>query len=219
MAIHPTTTARGKVERSNEQWLAALRSAQPPHDALEDLSWFLRRGLGKALTRSHPLNESDLDDFTQEAVLRVLERLDTFRGDSRFTTWAMAVSIRVALSELRRRHHREVSLQQLDDDFNTPLESAAPDSADPQGALDREHLLESLRRAIQTHLTPRQRAVILGELAGVPPQKLVQQLDTNPNALYKLHHDARRKLRQALREAGFSDEDVRTSVQTASTFS
>ena len=58
-------------------------------------------------------------------------------------------------------------------------------------------------------LENRQRAAVLGELAGMPTAVLAEQLDTNTNALYKLHHDARLRLRVALEERGFSETDVR----------
>ena len=59
-------------------------------------------------------------------------------------------------------------------------------------------------------------AAILGELAGMPCARLAEELGTNPNALYKLHHDARKRLRQALLDRGFGEEDVRSIVGEAS---
>ena len=75
---------------------------------------------------------------------------------------------------------------------------------------------QALRDAIERDLTPRQRAAVLGELAGMPTAVLAEQLGTNANALYKLHHDARLRLRAALEERGFSAQDVRSLIDTRS---
>ena len=54
-----------------------------------------------------------LEDVVQDALVRILERLPQFEGRSRFLTWAMSVAIRVAMSELRRRKWKDVSLDQV----------------------------------------------------------------------------------------------------------
>ena len=89
-------------------------------------------------------------------------------------------------------------------------------STDPTNPTSRSDLLSSLREAIVRDLTPRQRAAVLGELAGMPTAVLAEQLDTNANALYKLHHDARLRLRDALEERGFFERDVRSILQGVS---
>ena len=50
----------------------------------------------------------------------------------------------------------------------------------------------------------------------MPSARIVEELNTNPNALYKLYHDARKKLREALLARGFSEEDVRAATAGAS---
>lgn len=76
--------------------------------------------------------------------------------------------------------------------------------------------MRELKRAIDERLTDRQRAAAMGELAGVPSEELAQRFGMNRNALYKLHHDARKKLLAALGEAGFDAEDVRSAFEEAS---
>jgi RNA polymerase sigma-70 factor (ECF subfamily) len=182
--------------------------------AASELRAYLRRGLQRAFA-GQPLLENDLDDFTHDAIIRILEKLHTFRGDSRFTTWAMAIAIRVAFGTLRRRRYRE-RLRAED------LESADVDSRvsthweDPARAPQRRALLDALYRAVHEKLTERQRAAVLGELEGVPSEQLADRLGITRNTLYKLHHDARRKLRRTLLEAGFTEEHVREELQAAS---
>ena len=111
------------TQRTNDQWLAALgtedTSAQSA--ALEDLRARLQRGIYYYLSRersdlsnrSHHELRHMAEDFAQEATLRVLKSLPSFRGDSQFTTWAMKVAVRVAISELRRARYRDFSLEAL----------------------------------------------------------------------------------------------------------
>ncbi|WP_394836583.1 sigma-70 family RNA polymerase sigma factor [Pendulispora rubella] len=200
--------------RSNEEWLVALRGPSPQGDGVrEELRRRLLRGLAHGLA-SRALDEATLEDMAQNALLRVLDRLADFRGESRFTTWAMAVAMRVALSELRRAHWREVSLEAVapDDAWNLPGYDEPVATAEQSMA--QRHALEVLERATQERLTPRQRQVIAGELRGMPQEEIALQLGIGRNALYKLGHDARRALLRALLDAGLSADDVRWAFES-----
>ena len=193
--------------RTNEEWLRDLSGDDPAPEAVGALQTLLRKSLARVLRSRGNLNESDLDDFSQDAILRVLQSLASFRGDSRFTTWATAVAIRVAFTALRRRGHHQQSLD--DADSGSEALTAGPEN---ERDSDEPSVYSALERAISDSLTERQRQVILGELGGVPTSVLVEQLGTNLNAFYKLNYDARQKLKQALNQAGFSDEDVRLEL-------
>lgn len=198
--------------RTNSDWLEDLGGVgQPARErAVEELSGLLRAGLTKALAGRASVQPADLEDFTQEAILRILGALDSFRGDSRFTTWAMAVGLRVAYSALRQRRSAHVSLADLET-FGAAIDESGPVSRAerPDRRTERDELLAALERAIQERLTRRQRTAIMAEFRGVSSERLVELLGTNRNALYKLYHDARKNLRRALNECGFSDEEVR----------
>ena len=198
--------------RTNTQWLADLRQPTQTEQTAEELRTYLRKALARVLRGRGNVDESDLDDFTQDALIRILQGLDRFRGDSRFTTWATAVAIRTAFGTLRRRRYQQQHLEDLELGLAEPVAGLYSLGGDPGQLLDRATLVEALRRAINDALTENQRTVILGELAGIPTDVLVERLGTNPNALYKLHHDARKKLKRALNNAGYSDEDVRLEL-------
>ncbi|MCZ6570298.1 MAG: sigma factor, partial [Deltaproteobacteria bacterium] len=106
----PNVTLEAR-QRNNESWLAGLQSTDPSlqSSALVDLRDFIRRALGKSLG-GRGLDDATLEDFSQEASMRVLEKIDTFRGESKFTTWDLSISLRVAFTELRRRRWKDVSL-------------------------------------------------------------------------------------------------------------
>ena len=217
MSQEPVRLREGNRVRTNEDWLAHLRC----NDSIgltiqEELRSFIRRGLGCAFGKQGDIDDASLEDLTQEAMIRITTKLDDFRGDSRFTTWAMSIAIRIAYTALRRRRWGERSLEELGLSVDSQTSSIALHPIDPTDLTSRSDLLRSLREAIEHDLTPRQRAAVLGELAGMPTVVLAEQLDTNNNALYKLHHDARLRLRTALEERGFSESDVRDILIGAS---
>jgi DNA-directed RNA polymerase specialized sigma24 family protein len=101
------------MDRDNETWLTQLSSAGPDQQvALSDLRAALLRGLRRALSQRAGADDGFLEDVVQDALVRILERLPQFEGRSQFTTWAMAVAIRVAMSALRRRRWKDVSLDE-----------------------------------------------------------------------------------------------------------
>ncbi len=99
------------MSRTDEVWYTEL-SGQTPDAALADLRELLLRGLRFALS-SHRVTDSDLEDFVQDGLLRILHNLPSYRHEARFTTWAQKVCVRVALTELRRRRWKDVSLEDL----------------------------------------------------------------------------------------------------------
>jgi RNA polymerase sigma-70 factor (ECF subfamily) len=204
------------VERSNEEWVAALSQPGPQRDAaLEDLRALLVRGLSYALADRSNVRESDLEDFAQDALLRILNGLHTFRGESRFTTWAQKIAVRVAFTELRRHRWRDVSLDKLtgstDADF-IPNSLADPSVGPEQQAMQRI-VLSALRQLIREELTDKQRQAMEVVLRGMPLPEVAERMGTNRNALYKLLHDARQRLQKRMLDEGLSPQDVLSAFE------
>jgi RNA polymerase sigma-70 factor (ECF subfamily) len=198
------------VERTNEEWLSALQG--PGCDeALADLRALLVRGLGYALSNRSDVDDQILEDFAQDALLKILKALDTFRGEARFTTWAQKIAVNVAFTELRRRRWQDTSLDKLTEgqgmDFVPDMmidKSAGPDKQ----AVQRIYL-ETLQRLIATELTDRQRqAMVAVRIHGMPLEEVGRRMGTNRNALYKLLHDARQRLKKKMEEEGLSAQDL-----------
>jgi RNA polymerase sigma-70 factor (ECF subfamily) len=192
-------------ERSNDQWLAALRG--PNRDeALAELRVVLVRGLRAALGGQANRVESSVEDFAQEALIKILGNLDSFRGECRFTTWAQKICVRTAFAEMRRSRWRDVS---LDEAISQPEESAAADpQLDPERAATQAMIMETFRRFIDEELTDRQRTALLTALGGMPLEAVADRMYTNRNALYKLLHDARKRLRRRMSAEMLSPQDV-----------
>jgi RNA polymerase sigma-70 factor (ECF subfamily) len=180
-----------------------------PDGALADLYELLVRRLGAALGGYRGGLEANFGDFAQEALIKITGNLDSFRGESRFTTWAQKIAINVALTELKRRRWRDVSLQ----DLFAQREAADRGPADTQLTSEdlafQNTVLGELRRIVDEELTDRQReAVVAVLLEGMPVSEVARRMGTNQNALYKLLHDARRKLKREMEAAGLSPQEV-----------
>jgi RNA polymerase sigma-70 factor, ECF subfamily len=207
--------------RTNEEWLADLRSEGPSREAaLEDLHGVIMNGLPYALSRwlpaSEPRLESLVEEVAQETLLRILDRLNTFEGRSQFTTWAHKIAIRIALTELRRKHWRDSSLDEMMDNEEAPApESLLEDSsASPETSVERADMMTRVRRIINEELTDRQReALLLLSVQDVPIDEVARRLKTNRNALYKLLHDARLRLKRRLSMEGLSAREVLTAFE------
>ena len=194
-------------------WPAALRATDNGEQAaaLSALRDVLHNGLRIALNGRRDVSEAHLEDFAQESLLRVLDRLDQFQGRSKFTTWAQAIALNVAFTELRRKRWQDVSLDALMADGERMVEPAMI-ADDVLGAdEDRTRLVATLRHAIENDLTPKQRAAILGELREMPFDQIVDLLGTSRSAAYKMLHDARRALKQRLHEAGITGADIQNA--------
>jgi RNA polymerase sigma-70 factor (ECF subfamily) len=200
-----------KEERTNEQWLAGLRP--PPRDeALADLRVLLVRGLGAALRSRSDVSREAVEDFAQEALVKVLANLSSFRGESRFTTWAQKISVRVALTELRRLRWRDVSLEEALErhaETGSRKDAFADEEPTPEELSTRADALAAVRKFIDQELTDKQRvAVTVVMFEGMPLEEAARRMGTNRGALYKLMHDARKRLKRRMEEEGLSPEEL-----------
>jgi len=191
-------------ERNNDQWLADLRGPKKD-EALVDLRILLVRGLRTALHGQTGL-EPSVEDFAQEALIKILDNLGSFRGESRFTVWAQKIAVRTAFAEMRRSRWRDVSLEEA---IARRGESASTDSLDdPQQAAAQATIMAQFRNYIDEELTDRQRTALLAALGGMPLEAIADRMGTNRNALYKLLHDARKRLKKRMAAEMLSPQEV-----------
>ena len=205
------------IERSNEAWIADLQDDGIRRDtAIQDLLVWLRRRLFYYLRERsdlRDLGEEELQqlaaDFAQDSVLIILQKLDQFEGRSKFTTWAAKIAVHQALGEMRRARWRDVSLDALTAEGQPDFSFLASTSATPEESTLRQAVVDTVLDVLEHELSDRQRQALYSRLVqGVPIELLADQLETNPNALYKLLHDARKRLKNRLRERGISPEEV-----------
>jgi RNA polymerase sigma-70 factor (ECF subfamily) len=196
---------------TDQEWIAALMAG---HDeAWARLRDTIHRGLSVYVHEQ--ARDPDqaafvkglVEDATQEALLAVRGKLDTFRGESRFTTWVYRVAVNVLLGLFRRRRWeaREQTLSPALPDW--PLDEQAPS---PARAAQIREIWEFVRRVIDDELTPHQRTVLLAHVFTEKPLDLVAaDLGISRDAAYKAIHDARRKLRTALLARGLTLDRTR----------
>ncbi len=190
-------------DRDNDEWIKSLEAKGPIREsALADLREILSASLKSSLKSRSDYVDNMLDDFLQDSLIRILKALDQFQNRSRFVTWATSIAIRVAMTELRKRRWRDVSLEKLVADTNFDPVAEADDNMVPE----RRQLIEAMYRVINTQLTDKQRTVLLAEIKGMAQEEIAGQLGCSRNALYKLSHDARFRLKQELVKIGFDSQ-------------
>jgi RNA polymerase sigma-70 factor, ECF subfamily len=213
------------TERTNEEWLADLRDTSPVQAAaLGDLRERLQRSILYYLTQERSdlrdLSTQEIEqmaeDLAQDGLMRIMANLDTFRGESLFTTWANRIAVRLAISDLRRARYKDFSLDDLtaEGEILPTASTNAPPSPGPEATTERRDVMDIITRAFDEALTERQfRALEAVALQGIPMDLVAEQMGTNRNALYKLLHDARRKLRAYLEAEGLSMDYIMTLFQ------
>ena len=182
--------------------------------ALEDLRAIILRGLPYAiagrLDPNSPESKALAEEVVQETLLRVLDNLDTFEGRSQFTTWAHKIAVRAALTELRRVRWREVPLPEMgmNDGEDNSYRELSDDQVSPEDQVDRKDMMMRINRLIMEELTKKQRKALTAIMEGFPLEEAAQRLGMNRNALYKLMHDARLRLKKRLAQEGFTPQQV-----------
>lgn len=204
-------------KRSNEQWVNDLQvEGETREAALTDLRQVILAGLPYALNKWLPLQDPRFaplaEEVTQETLLRVLDRLQTFEGRSQFTTWVQKIAVRIALTELRRKRWENVSLDDLmAGEDSPPVVGLMLDhkAATPEKAVESADLMQRVQRMIAEELTDKQRlAMEAVAIKGMPLEEVARRMGTNRNALYKLMHDTRLRLKQRLAQEGLTPADI-----------
>ena len=201
-------SASTSLDEDSARWLAELHDAGAAReDALARLhAMLLGIARAEAFRRRPSLPAdvaTDLDDLcmqaAHDAMAAILAKLDTFRGASRFTTWAYKFAVLEVSVRLRRRawSTRRVALDEVS---WGRLADQAPNA---EQTVEQAQLLEEVRKLVSTTLTEKQRSVLLAVVAeDVPIDVIAERTGSTRGAVYKVLHDARRKLRESLATAG-----------------
>lgn len=216
------------IKRTNQEWLQDLNAGRSRQEAaiadLRDLLlraalYFFSRNPGdlQRLDRDEIVQRAE--DCAQDALIAVLDHLPDFRGDSKFTTWAYKFAINKAMMAARRERWKGVSLDELSSSneghalewlMQDKSEGTTPEQSAMQGEIQ-----AILLDMIENDLTERQRRVlVMMVFKEVPLDEVVRHLGTNRNAVYKLLHDTRRKLKSGLQARGFDVEETLTLFGT-----
>ncbi|MEO1525324.1 MAG: sigma-70 family RNA polymerase sigma factor [Planctomycetota bacterium] len=205
--INAGATLEGASPSPRDPWVARLTGTPEIRDAaLDELREFLLRGLRKLMSSRYGGGYS-AEDVVQVALVKIIDSLDQFAGRSRFTTWAMTVATRVGISEMRRKHYHDVSIESFTSD-GASFEVAAEVDVTASAELDRMSMVVKLQKLIDETLSEKQRFAIRASLAGLPVEVIAEKSGSNRNSVYKLVHDARVKLRSGLEANGISADTL-----------
>jgi RNA polymerase sigma-70 factor (ECF subfamily) len=144
--------------------------------------------------------------------------MDTFEGRSKFTTWVQKIAVRLAITELRRKRWQDTSLDGLLEAEGTAVgvRLMVDPSPSPETTTEQSQLMDDIQRLIEEELTEKQKkAMVAIRIHGMPMEEVARQMDMTRNALYKLLHDARIRLKKRMEEEGLTPEDVLASFETA----
>ena len=206
----PPAVDRRGTDAESAGWVEALSGGgHRYHEAIEALHALLLRAARFEVARRGGSCSGELDDLAtqaaDDALMAIMRKLPTYRGESRFTTWAYKFALLEAAVKVRKRawHGREIPLE-ADGCVQHADRRAAPDTD-----AESSELLAAVSDGIAEALTPHQRTVLVAlTLNDVPIDVLADRLGTTRGALYKTLHDARRKLRAHVSEGGLALEST-----------
>jgi RNA polymerase sigma-70 factor (ECF subfamily) len=201
-----SATATSPLDLESREWVHDLQAGGAVADAaIARLHALLLRAARFEVARRRAGTPQVEDEkvialeAADDALMSILRRLDDFRGDSLFTTWAYKFAVLEAAVKVRQHAWRGRDLPT--DSHGLELLSAM--KLEPDVALEQRELLRALEVAIAS-LTPHQRRVLVAlTIDGVPIDVLAERSNTSRGALYKILHDARRKLRRHPAVSGF----------------
>jgi RNA polymerase sigma-70 factor (ECF subfamily) len=202
-----------RTDPASRRWLERLGGDRPDREvAMEELHSLLLRAAGFEVRRRastlSAVRGREVEDLAHQAaddaLVAILGKLDDFRGESRFTTWAYKFALYEAAALVRKRAWRGRELPVGTDEWPQMADSRPA----PQREAETKAMLVAIREEIESALSPHQREVVVAlALNEVPIDVLAERLNTTRGALYKALHDARKRLRLALAERGMNVED------------
>ncbi|HEY7047204.1 MAG TPA: sigma-70 family RNA polymerase sigma factor [Jatrophihabitantaceae bacterium] len=206
------------VDPESVVWIESLAAGAPGRDAaLARLHALLLRAARAELSRRAARSRiagAELDDLAHQvaadALMSITRRLTSFRGESRFTTWAYRFVILEVSSKLGRHFWSRGDVVLEPEQWD---QVPARLGVTPEAAAEAGELFAAVRSIVETQLTSRQREIFVALLVqGIPADALAVKLQTNRNAIYKAMFDVRRKIRATLVTDGYLGDS--TSIRS-----
>jgi RNA polymerase sigma-70 factor, ECF subfamily len=188
----------------HQQALSEPVSQTPAHSRLPPIAFSERIAQAEPAIRKqvrrYPLSAEDQEDVTQQTLLQVTRRIESFRGESSFSTWLFRVTANEVLMALRSQRRRrakvsESASNEIERDDSTPLWNCPVDiEADILSGERKQWVQNALRE-----LPADYQAVVLahyGEDQGL--QDIATGLELSESAVRSRLHRARIRLREIL---------------------
>lgn len=150
--------------------------------------------LAKELTQDHDAAE----DLTQEVFIRVYRSMNTFRGDSKLSTWIYRVTMNAFINTTRTRQYEVSKTSAEFDDEMQNTDGITYDVADPERVLSQKVIDEHIQEALKK-LSPSQRTVfILRHYHDLPLKEIAEQMGNTEGTVKVLLFRATQNLQKYL---------------------
>ena len=136
-------------------------------------------------------NVEDAEEITQDVFLTIFQKADTFKGNSKTSTWIYRITINKSLNQIEKRKTRPHSGTEIQDfhkiEFNHP-----------GGILENQEKMEYLFAAINTLAEKQKTSFILSYVEGLPRQEVADIMKTTLKSIESLLQRAKINLRKIL---------------------
>jgi RNA polymerase sigma-70 factor (ECF subfamily) len=211
----PPLAADRAWDPESAEWLRVLDPGAADHEEglarlHERLLAIARHELGRRTGGGSAVTGPEVADLAHQAaadaMLAVLAKLSTFRGESRFTTWAYRFVVLEVSQKLGRHFWRGGAASLGTEQWERLPEGLG---SGPAEVAESAELLAAVRRAVEESLTDHQRTIFVAiVLDGVPLDAMTSRLGLSRGAVYKAVFDARRKIHADLVANGYLDSDA-----------
>lgn len=145
-------------------------------------------------------NTAEAEDLAQEAFLQLFRKIQTFRGESAFSTWLHRLAVNVVLMKLRKKSLPETSLEEVtepDEESGGPKRDFGSPDPTLVGSIDRLNL----ERAIDQLPPGYKQVFVLHDVQGYEHNEIAKMMDCSIGNSKSQLHKARLRLRELLQEA------------------
>lgn len=147
-------------------------------------------------------NDADAEDVTQDVLLQVIRKLDTFRGDSQIATWLHRVTVNAALAFRQKRANRQK--HEVHENGETALEIVSADAPvkrwnlGPDAPVLAAEQAQIIEKAIGQLPGPFRDVYVLADVEGLPNSDIATMLGLSVPAVKSRLHRARMRMRDSL---------------------
>lgn len=147
-------------------------------------------------------NDADAEDVTQDVLLQVIRKLDTFRGDAQLSTWLHRVTVNAALAFREKRANRQK--HETTDAAPEVLETAPANAAvkrwnvGPDEPVLEAEQTAAIEKAIGDLPGPFRDVYVLADVEGLPNNEIAESLGLSVPAVKSRLHRARLRMRDSL---------------------
>jgi len=169
-----------------------------------------QRKLGRLLSRM-VRDPAEVEDVTQEAVIKAYRALPSFRGDSAFYTWLYRIAINTAKNYLVAMGRRAPTTTEFDheDAENFEEAEALRDSSTPEGELHGKQIAETVNRAMEALPEDLRTAITLREIEGLSYEEIANLMNCPIGTVRSRIFRAREAIAAELRPLLGTDENRR----------